>query len=109
MKRSTDRILMSHAGSLHRPEDLRAAMAARKDGDPMDAAFAQRVKDATAEVVRLQKENGVDIVNDGEYGKRSWQTYARGRLGGIEQRTLAPGEPSGQMSITAREEAHFPE
>jgi 5-methyltetrahydropteroyltriglutamate--homocysteine methyltransferase len=100
---------MSHAGSLHRPDDLREAMQARKDSDPFDAALAHRVKDATAEVVRLQKENGVDIVNDGEYGKRSWQTYARGRLGGIEERVLQPGEPTGQMSITAREEHYFPE
>jgi 5-methyltetrahydropteroyltriglutamate--homocysteine methyltransferase len=109
MKRSTDRIIMSHAGSLHRPDDLRATMQARRDDDPIDAALAARIKAAVAEVVRLQAENGVDVVNDGEYTKRSWQTYARGRLGGIEQRPLQPGETAGNQSITAREEQVFPE
>ena len=100
MKRSTDRIIVSHAGSLHRPDDLRDTMAARNDGDPFDAALEARVKSAVDEVVRLQHQNGVDVVNDGEYGKRSWQSYARGRLGGIERRALRRGEaPS--ASITA--------
>jgi 5-methyltetrahydropteroyltriglutamate--homocysteine methyltransferase len=109
MKRSTDRILTSHAGSLHRPDDLREMMAARRDGDPFDAALEQRVKEAVAEVVRLQAENGVDVINDGEYTKRSWQTYARGRLSGIEQRPLKPGEDPAYGSITARESRFFPE
>jgi 5-methyltetrahydropteroyltriglutamate--homocysteine methyltransferase len=109
MKRSTDRILTSHAGSLHRPEDLRETMAARRDGDPFDEGLAKRVKDAVFEVVRLQAENGVDVVNDGEYTKRSWQTYSRGRLSGLEQRPLKPGEDPGYGSITARESRFFPE
>ena len=109
MKRSTDRIITSHAGSLHRPDDLRETMAARRDGDPFDEALARRVKDAVAEVVRLQVENGVDVVNDGEYTKRSWQTYARGRLSGLEQRPLRPGEDPAYGSITARESRVFPE
>ncbi|MSQ09494.1 MAG: epoxyalkane--coenzyme M transferase [Dehalococcoidia bacterium] len=107
MKRSTDRIIMSHAGSLHRPDDLKTLMAARKDGEPFDAALAARIKSAVAEVVKLQEDNGVDVVNDGEYTKRSWQSYARGRLGGIEYRALKSGElPSD--SITAREQKYFP-
>lgn len=109
MKRSSERILTSHAGSLHRPEDLRETMAARRDGEPFDAALAQRVKAAVAEVVRLQAENGVDVVNDGEYTKRSWQTYARGRLSGLEQRPLREGEDPAYGSITARESQVFPE
>ena len=109
MKRSTDRILLSHAGSLWRPDDLREAMQKRKDGDPFDAAFAAQVKAGVNEVVRLQKESGVDQVNDGEYTKRSWQTYARGRLGGIVQRERKPGETGGMLGITAREETVFPD
>src|SRR6266567_5700773 len=109
MKRSTDRILTSHAGSLHRPDDLRETMAARQDSDPFDAALERRVKDAVAEVVRLQAENGVDVVNDGEYSKRSWQTYSRGRLSGIEQRPLKPGEDPAYGSILARESKFFPD
>jgi 5-methyltetrahydropteroyltriglutamate--homocysteine methyltransferase len=109
MKRSSDRILISHAGSLHRPDDLRETMAARKDSDPFDAALDQRVRSAVAEVVQLQAENGVDVVNDGEYSKRSWQTYARGRLSGIEQRALGQGDDPAYGSITARESKVFPE
>src|SRR6266567_4372180 len=109
MKRSTDRIITSHAGSLHRPDDLRETMAARQDSDPFDAALDRRVKEAVAEVVRLQAENGVDVVNDGEYSKRSWQTYSRGRLSGIEQRPLKPGEDPGYGSIIARESRVFPD
>ena len=85
-------------------------MAARKDGDPFDAALAARVKEAVNDVVRLQDENGVDVVNDGEYTKRSWQTYSRGRL---ERHRVPPaasqGETRGYGSITARESKLFPE
>jgi 5-methyltetrahydropteroyltriglutamate--homocysteine methyltransferase len=109
MKRSSDRILTSHAGSLHRPDDLRETMQRRADGDPFDEALARRVKEAEFEVVRLQHENGVDIVNDGEYTKRSWQTYARGRLSGLEFRPLGPGDDPAYGSITARESKVFPE
>jgi 5-methyltetrahydropteroyltriglutamate--homocysteine methyltransferase len=109
MKRSTDRILTSHAGSLHRPDDLRETMAQRRDGDPFDSALEARVRDAVKEVVRLQAENGVDVVNDGEYTKRSWQTYSRGRLEGLEFRTLGEGEDRAYGSIMARESRFFPE
>jgi 5-methyltetrahydropteroyltriglutamate--homocysteine methyltransferase len=109
MKRSTERILVSHAGSLHRPPDLRDMMVARKDTDPIDDSLGRRIKQAVDEVVREQAQNGVDVVNDGEYSKRSWQTYALGRLGGIEMRPLPPGEGAGNASITARESRFFPE
>jgi 5-methyltetrahydropteroyltriglutamate--homocysteine methyltransferase len=109
MKRSANRIITSHAGSLHRPEDLRQTMAARRDGEPFDDALAARVKQAVKDVVRLQAENGVDVVNDGEYTKRSWQTYSRGRLSGLEFRDLREGEDRTYGSITARESKFFPE
>jgi 5-methyltetrahydropteroyltriglutamate--homocysteine methyltransferase len=109
MKRSDNRILLSHAGSLHRPDDLKEQMAARKDGEPFDDALAARVKEAVAWVVKEQERNGVDVVNDGEYTKRSWQTYARGRLGGVEQRPLAEGEDPMYGSILNRESQLFPE
>jgi 5-methyltetrahydropteroyltriglutamate--homocysteine methyltransferase len=109
MKRSSDRIITSHAGSLHRPEDLRQIMATRRDGEPFDDALAARVKQAVKDVVRLQAENGVDVVNDGEYTKRSWQTYSRGRLSGLEFRELKEGEDPAYGSITARESKFFPD
>ncbi|HLF76275.1 MAG TPA: cobalamin-independent methionine synthase II family protein [Dehalococcoidia bacterium] len=109
MKRSTDRIIQSHAGALHRPDDLRQIMQARRDEDPIDDALAARMKSAVAEVVKLQHENGVDVVNDGEYTKRSWQTYSRGRLKGLEVRPLGPNDDPQYGSITARESRFFPE
>lgn len=84
-------------------------MAARRDGDPFDDELEARVADAVKEVVRLQADNGVDIVNDGEYTKRSWQTYSRGRLSGIEQRPLGERDDPNYGSITARESRYFPE
>lgn len=109
MKRSENRILLSHAGSLHRPDDLRELMATRKDGEAFDDALAAQVKDAVAWVVKEQANNGVDVVNDGEYTKRSWQTYARGRLGGIEQRPLRDDEDPKYGSILNRESRVFPD
>jgi 5-methyltetrahydropteroyltriglutamate--homocysteine methyltransferase len=112
MKRSIDRILTSHAGSLHGTPELIALMKEQRPGTPPGPEHADRVKQAVNDVVRLQKENGVDVVNDGEYTKGlllGWMTYARSRLGGVEQRALAPGETAGNLSITAREERYFPD
>ena len=108
MKRSTDRILTSHAGGLHRPDDLREMIASHPDGQPFDAATDRRVREAVAEVVRLQAENGLDVVNDGELPKRSWSAYVRGRLAGTDQHPPSPGEVS-PGGITAREQRVFPE
>jgi 5-methyltetrahydropteroyltriglutamate--homocysteine methyltransferase len=86
MKRSTDRILTTHVGSIIRPRSLldqRAAM----DRDPgARAAFEAGLKVAVADVVRMQAEAGLDIVNDGEYGKTGWANYFRERCRGFEER-----------------------
>ena len=109
MKRSTERILTTHAGSLARPDDLRDLLIARDTGRPYDhAAFASRVRRAVAEVVRQQVAVGLDIVNDGEESKRNFTTYARERLGGVEERTLAEGERVLAM-IYGRDALEFPE
>jgi len=95
MMRSTHRILTTHAGSLPRPDDLRALVAAKAGGLPYaEDALAGRVRSAVAEVVRKQVESGIDSVNDGELSKPSFTTYVRGRLGGIEVREPKPGEGS---------------
>jgi len=109
VNRSTNRIITSHAGSFHRPDDLRDIMAARRDGDPFDDALAKKVRDSIAWAVKQQAECGVDVVNDGEYTKRSWQTYSRGRLAGLEQRPLQRGEDPLYGSIVGREMSQFPE
>ena len=110
MKRSTDRILTSHAGSLHGPDELRDLLNNRRQGEPFDAPTAGRVKAAVGDVVRLQAENGVDVVNDGEYTKGiliGWMTYAQGRLEGLQTRQLGAGEDAGNASIFAREARYF--
>jgi 5-methyltetrahydropteroyltriglutamate--homocysteine methyltransferase len=87
MKRSTDRILTTHVGSLPRPDDLFEMMLARMDGTPVDAtAYAERVRIAVADTVKQQAATGLDVVNDGEMGKPSFITYAAQRLDGLEKR-----------------------
>ena len=84
MKRSTERILTTHTGSLPRPRDLTAMLEAMDAGTAPDpAAFEARVRRAVAEVVRRQVDAGVDVVNDGEQGKVGYSTYVRHRLTGF--------------------------
>ena len=87
MKRSTDRILTTHVGSLPRPDDLFELMLARMDGKPVDEqAYAARVRQAVADSVKQQADAGLDVVSDGEMGKPSFITYASQRLAGLEKR-----------------------
>jgi 5-methyltetrahydropteroyltriglutamate--homocysteine methyltransferase len=84
MKRSTERFLTTHTGSLPRPDDLVRMMFAREEGVPVDrAALAARVRSGVAEVVRKQAELGLDVVNDGELSKPSYATYIKDRLHGF--------------------------
>jgi 5-methyltetrahydropteroyltriglutamate--homocysteine methyltransferase len=102
---STERILTTHAGSLPRPADLRAMVVARTNGEPYDRdAYEQRLTGAVAEVVRLQVENGVDIVNDGELSKFNFTDYVRERIAGYEDR---PGSGRRRLTIIARDERKF--
>jgi len=84
MKRSKDRFLTTHTGSLPRPEDLIRMMYAKEEGVPVDpAALSARVAAAVAEVVGKQAAAGVDIINDGEMSKPSYATYIKDRLSGF--------------------------
>jgi 5-methyltetrahydropteroyltriglutamate--homocysteine methyltransferase len=93
MKRSTNRILTTHVGSLIRPSKLLEFVRARKSGEAFDEqAYDKCLADSVAEVVRQQAHAGVDIVNDGEFGKStSWSLYALQRLSGFELRPIQPG------------------
>jgi 5-methyltetrahydropteroyltriglutamate--homocysteine methyltransferase len=84
MKRSTERFLTTHTGSLPRPEDLIRTMYAKEEGVPVDrAALAARIAAAVAEVVGKQAAAGIDVVNDGEMSKPSYATYVKDRLSGF--------------------------
>ena len=85
MERSTQRILTTHTGSLPRPQDLIPLLTAKEQGQTYNAsALANRVRTATAEVVRKQVTCGVDVVNDGETGKIGYSTYVTERLTGFD-------------------------
>ena len=84
MRRSTERFLTTHTGSLPRPEDLIRSMYAKEEGVPVDpAALGQRVRSAVAEVVGKQAAAGIDLINDGEMSKPSYATYVKDRLSGF--------------------------
>src|SRR5262245_43492002 len=109
MRRSSERILTTHAGSLARPDDVRQMLKDKEDGAPYDgAALAARVRETVAEVVRQQRAVGLDVINDGEISKRNFTTYARERLGGVEERVLRSGERV-LAQIYGRDAAEFPE
>ena len=90
MKKSTDRILTTHVGSLIRPDDLQVFLRARQGGKPYDeTAFQACLAKSVADVVRRQAEAGIDVVSDGEFGKSiSWAQYALTRLSGFERRPI---------------------
>ena len=108
MKRSTERILTTHAGSLPQPDDLKEMVVAKNNGRPYDQeALTRRVRSAVAEVVRKQIDCGLDIVNDGELGKANFSRYVRERLNGFVERPAKPEErPS---TIFGRDLKEFPE
>jgi 5-methyltetrahydropteroyltriglutamate--homocysteine methyltransferase len=84
VKRSSDRFLTTHTGSLPRPDDLVRMMFAKEEGVPVDpAALGQRIAAAVSEVVDKQVAAGIDIVNDGELSKPSYATYIKDRLAGF--------------------------
>src|ERR1700742_1097762 len=79
MRRSAHRILTTHVGSLIRPK----ALLESKDR-PGNAE--QELKQAVADIVARQAAAGIDIVNDGEFGKSGWANYVLGRVTGFEPR-----------------------
>ena len=91
MKRSENRILTTHVGSLIRPPDLQGFLRAKQGGKPYDEKAYQRcLTEKVAAVVKRQAEAGIDVVSDGEFGKSiSWAQYALTRLTGFERRPIA--------------------
>src|SRR5205085_3640452 len=107
MQRSTDHILTSHVGSLPRPDALIAANTS-SDTEALEATLSAAVID----VVRQQREVGIDVAGDGEFGKPTghrvnygaWWHYSFQRLGGLDLDGPAETEPrqsrAGEIVLT---------
>jgi 5-methyltetrahydropteroyltriglutamate--homocysteine methyltransferase len=92
LKASSERILVTHVGSLPRSQAVTDVLFARDRGDVADAAAGSAaITDAVRDVVRRQVEAGVDVVSDGEMSKISYATYIKDRLTGFAGDT--PREP----------------
>jgi 5-methyltetrahydropteroyltriglutamate--homocysteine methyltransferase len=93
MKRSSDRILTTHVGSLIRPQLLQAFLRAKQAGKTFDRdGYETCLSESVADIVRRQAETGIDVVSDGEFGKSiSWSQYALERLSNFERRPLTAG------------------
>jgi 5-methyltetrahydropteroyltriglutamate--homocysteine methyltransferase len=107
MRRSTDRILVSHAGALPRPDELQKLFEA---GPGAADEFQRALPGAVTEVVDQQVRAGVDVVNDGEISKRGlFIGYIRERMAGFEPRRFAPGayQPP-NAGVTGRDQRDFP-
>ncbi len=107
MKASVDHIATSHVGSLPRPDGLIAAHRAHEASQPIDeATFQQTLRGAVAEVVRHQRDIGIDIPGDGEFGKPmaqrvqygSWWRYSWQRLGGLRIEGPSPYDTTPRRS-----------
>ena len=91
MKRSSDRILTTHTGSLPRPKDLVELMLAKETGTlASETALAERVQSAVTEIVQRQLRTGITVVDDGEVSKPSYSTYVKDRLNGFEGDSISP-------------------
>jgi 5-methyltetrahydropteroyltriglutamate--homocysteine methyltransferase len=95
MKRSVDRILTTHTGSLPRPTDLEEMIVAREQGKS-EHGFESRVAQAVADIVKRQREVGLDVINDGEQGKVNYVSYFRHRVTGFEGEPT-PGAPQADV------------
>src|ERR1700688_3369499 len=109
MKRSSDRILTTHVGSLIRPPALQEFLRAKQAGKPYDqAAYGNCLQDAVAAVVRQQAEVGIDVISDGEFGKSiSWSQYVLERLSGFERRPIKSGANPFTRGVDREQFAEF--
>src|SRR5581483_3095891 len=107
MKRSTDRILTTHVGSLNRPTALVEMLRDRYAGGAYsEADYNERLRSSVADIVRKQADVGIDILSDGEFGKPGFNYYPHERMTGFTPR--GPRPPSGQRE-RGRDRSAFPE
>jgi 5-methyltetrahydropteroyltriglutamate--homocysteine methyltransferase len=113
VKRSFDRILTTHVGSLPRPNDLVELYR----NDAPESQLLPRLRSAIADVVRAQSGSGIDIVNDGEFGKAmrrsvdfgAWWSYVYDRLAGFELREEAAKKGRAAWTFGSKERKEFAE
>jgi 5-methyltetrahydropteroyltriglutamate--homocysteine methyltransferase len=109
MKRSSNRILTTHVGSLIRPPALQDFLRSKQGGKPYDEkAYRTCLTDSVAAVVERQAQAGIDVISDGEFGKSiSWSQYVLERLSGFERRPIK-NEAANPFKRGA-DRTHFPE
>ena len=91
MKRSVERVLTTHTGSLPRPQRLVALMFEKEEGRAVDPRLlAERVQSSVREVVERQHAVGIDVISDGEMSKLSYATYVTERLSGFGGKSDRP-------------------
>jgi 5-methyltetrahydropteroyltriglutamate--homocysteine methyltransferase len=101
------RILVTHAGSLIRPNELLSFLSAIDNGKPYDSgAYDAVLHGAVAAVVGKQLEAGIDVIDDGEMGKSNWISYLYERTGGLESRPI--GRDLAEFMPPSRDRQHFP-
>src|SRR5207344_2852165 len=106
MRRSSERILVSHAGTLPRPPDIAQLL---QRGAAGEAELEQKLPAAVGEIVRQQVSAGVDIVNDGEIPKRgTFSSYIQERMDGLEPRTFRSGDGPAARDVNGRDRRDFP-
>ncbi len=89
MKRSIERILTTHTGSLPRPDNLMQMMIAKEQGKLVDASeLADTVRNAVADAVKHQVAVGIDIISDGEMSKIGFANYVKDRLTGFSGQSI---------------------
>jgi 5-methyltetrahydropteroyltriglutamate--homocysteine methyltransferase len=106
LKRSTDRILTTHPGRLPNPDNHAEVMQARRNGDRQ--RFDELTAAAIQDMIRRQREIGLDILSDGEFWKVRDQQWYDDRASGVVVRPLKPGE-AGFNQLSARREGRMPE
>ena len=103
-----ERIPVTHAGSLIRPQELLAYLSAVDHGRAStdSAEYQAALAKAVTYVVGKQVETGIDVIDDGEMGKATWITYLYERTSGLENRQLE-GDFSAIMPAS-RDRQNFP-
>ena len=84
MRKSDDRILTTHVGSIPRPAALRELLVRQDRGEPVDdGALARETEAAVRDVVARQLQVGIDVANDGEQPRAGFSTYVARRMRGF--------------------------